>query len=319
MSWWPVVAMMATVLAALLCYRNIAISSMLILGFEALSMAALLVLGIAIVLRTPFSTTPFTPAPGLGWAGIGYGVVFAITSYSGFEGAATLGEEADRPFETIPAAMIGTLIVGGVFFTFMSYVQVVGFGGSAVKLAQAGAPLASLGASYIAPWYGQILDAAAAIGCFAGLSGCVAAASRLLLTISRCGVLPRFQAIDTVHGVPRRAIAAIGALTTLGILMTMRGMSAVAAAGTYFVIGTLAIILIYMSVTIAELVLSTRARRPIRAAISLAGLLLLAWPLASTIYPIPPWPADVLPYVVAVWLLVGFVVALRRTVSVMQL
>ena len=53
-------------------------------------------------------------------------VVACIFSLVGFESATALGGEAKNPKRNVPKAVIWSLIVTGVFFVFMSYVEVAG-------------------------------------------------------------------------------------------------------------------------------------------------------------------------------------------------
>ena len=55
-------------------------------------------------------------------------MVFGFLSFAGFEAAATLGEEANRPTRDIPRAILGTAIFGGLYFVIVTAVEVMGFG-----------------------------------------------------------------------------------------------------------------------------------------------------------------------------------------------
>ena len=55
-------------------------------------------------------------------------MVFGFLSFAGFEAAATLGEEARNPRRDIPRAILGTAIFGGVYFTVVTAVEMMGFG-----------------------------------------------------------------------------------------------------------------------------------------------------------------------------------------------
>lgn len=57
---------------------------------------------------------------------------FCILSFQGFESAATLGEETSRSRITVPRALIGAIVVTGLFYTFTSYAAVVGWGSNAM-------------------------------------------------------------------------------------------------------------------------------------------------------------------------------------------
>jgi hypothetical protein len=62
----------------------------------------------------------------------------------------------------------------------------------------------------------------------------------------------------------------------------------------------------------AELVQSLDSRRLIWALFGLAGMLVLLWPLYSSVYPIPEFPRNLWPYVVITWIFAGAVLLLVR-------
>ena len=72
--------------------------------------------------------TPFAVQPGTETSALFLGVVFGFLSFAGFEAAATLGEEARQPRRDIPRAILGTAIFGGLYFIFVTWVEVMGFG-----------------------------------------------------------------------------------------------------------------------------------------------------------------------------------------------
>jgi len=125
------------------------------LALEGLSVLAILVLSGVIVAKvaptTGLPVAPFIPSAEFdGWSGIGYGLVFTILSFAGFEGAATLSEEVINPRRSIPIAIMGTVLLAGVFFVFVSYAQVIGYGLDQIEaLGNTGAPLNDLAIKYV--------------------------------------------------------------------------------------------------------------------------------------------------------------------------
>jgi len=49
-------------------------------------------------------------------AAVGYGTVYAILSFAGFEAAAAFGEETKNPKRAIPVAIMGTGIISSILF-----------------------------------------------------------------------------------------------------------------------------------------------------------------------------------------------------------
>ena len=123
-----------------------------------------------------------------GWTGLGFGMVFSFLCFAGFEGAACLGEETQHPRRNIPIALFGTLIFSGLFFAFVAYCEVVGFGPRGIHdLAKASTPLNDLALRYASPGAAIALDLAAATSCLASVIGSLAAAARVLFALGRGG------------------------------------------------------------------------------------------------------------------------------------
>ena len=309
----------ASCVAILLAYRNMRLAARLMLGLEVISILAIIVLGIIVLsdvnAKGGLSAAPFAPDAKFGWSGIGYAMVFAVLSFAGFEGAATLGEETGNPNRAIPIAVLGTVLLAGVFYIFASYIQVIGFGlGNMVALAKDSAPLNTLALKFGSRGFATVLDLAASISAFSCILGSLSAAARMLFALGRAGLAPTLGQAHPQHGTPGAAVLVIGAIMVLGELIW----SPFIGAGNYYgdtaTIGTLALILVYMGVTSAEAIDASRARKWIWSGLGLLGSLILIWPLWNSIYPIPAYPGNLWPYLVVMYLLAGGVLLLMRPV-----
>ena len=111
--------------------------------------------------RTPASRlNMFTVPDGVSPSILFLGVVFGFLSFAGFEAAATLGEEAKNPRRDIPRAILGVAIFGGVYFVFVTAVEMMGFGTDAQGVAAFGASsslLGELGTKFVGSWVGTII------------------------------------------------------------------------------------------------------------------------------------------------------------------
>ena len=180
---------------------------------------AILLLAIVILTQVPLSLQPFTPEPEHGWAGIGYGIVFAVLSYAGFEGATTLGEETRNPERSIPKAVMATVIAGTLYYVLVSYVQIVGYGLDHVQtLGRASAPLDVLATRYISGTFAGLLDLAAATSALACAIGSLSAAARMVCALARAGAAPSLAKVDVQHDTPARSIAVTGGVES-GLLV----------------------------------------------------------------------------------------------------
>jgi amino acid transporter len=314
---WIAASLLTILLAVLLAYRDMRLAARLMLALEAISILAIVALGVlvlhAVGKHGGLTAAPFVPGARFGWSGVGYAMVFAVLSFAGFEGAATLGEETGDPNRAIPLAVIGTVILAGVFYVFASYVQVVGFGlGHLRALARDSAPLNTLALAFGSRDFATLLDLAAAISAFSCVLGCVSAASRMLFALGRAGLAPAVGVVHERHGTPGAAVLTIGGAATAGVILWAPFAGASGFYGAVATIGTLALILVYMGVTIAEAMDAARARKAAWAALGVAGTMILVWPLYNSVYPAPAFPANLWPYVVLAYLAAGLALLALR-------
>jgi amino acid transporter len=305
---WLAVSGVAMLLAWWLAYRDMRLAGRLMLGLEAVAVAGILALCVAILVQVrpgiEATAASFRPSAEFnGWSGLGFAMVFCILSFGGFEGAATLGEETHNPRRNIPLALLFTVIASGLFFIFVAYCEVVGFGPNGIKaLGKSEAPLNELALRYVSPGMAIALDLAAAISCFSGMLGPLAAGGRVLFALGRGGLGSTMSAVHPVHGTPAPAVS----MSALLIILPFMLWAPFIGSGNYYsytsTTATLALILVYISVGAAETVESWRERRPIWSAICLLGPALLIWVLYRNIYPVPEFPNNLWPYLVLAWL-----------------
>jgi len=182
------------------------------LAVTAATMATLLLLTMAIIGHggaTGNTLEAFSPAAaGVSWPLVFAGMAFGILSFAGFETAAVLGEEARNPHRAIPWAVVGSVVVGGVFFLVVTYATAIGYG---VREATTAWPRSATGlaaladryASYLGDW---VLLAGALSALFCGL-GVHTATTRTLYVMGRDGVLPaRLGRTHARHRTPHVAI-----------------------------------------------------------------------------------------------------------------
>jgi amino acid transporter len=141
------------------------------------------------------------------------GVVFGFLSFAGFEAAATLGEEAKHPRRDIPRAILGVAIFGGVYFTVVTAIEVMGFGTDAKGISaftSSGSLLGDLGSQYVAAWVGDVITAGATVSAFGCALACAVGSSRLMYALGRDGIsLPMFNEIHAKRGTPTKATGAV--------------------------------------------------------------------------------------------------------------
>ena len=187
----------------------------------------------------------FTPSHSPeGYGGIGEAFVFIVFAFFGFESCLTVAEETHHPRRNLPIALVGSVVLAGLWFTFAMYAVVVGYGSSHMdKLASATAPLHDLAVRYIGNWYSNLVDLAAISAIIAVLLAIHTANFRVLYSLGRDGLLPKALArthreyktphvaivvysigtlvVGVVAGVawgPMNAFGNIGYLSSLGML-----------------------------------------------------------------------------------------------------
>ncbi len=305
---WITIGIAAMIAGWCLAYRDMRLSGWVMLGLEAAAVVMIVALCLGILQQAHPATAEIaaTLRPSAqfnGWTGLSYGMVYSVLCFAGFEGAATLGEETINPRRNIPIALLSTVLGSGVFFIFVAYCEVIGFGsGGILDLAGSQAPLNDLALRYMSPSLAIALDLAAATSCFCGVLGCLAAGGRVLFALGRAGLSPALGGIHTRFGTPAVAVS----VTALLIIVPFLAAAPFAGAGNYYsytsTTGVLALILVYIGVGGAETLEAWRERRMTWAVLCLSGPVLLLWVLYRNIYPAPEFPNNLWPYVALAWM-----------------
>jgi amino acid transporter len=248
-----------------LATSNIRGGTRVLLVIEGTTVALILIVSVIILFKLITGTAPngntvdfsvFTVPSGTGLSAVFLGVVFGFLSFAGFEAAATLGEEAQEPRRDIPRAILGVAIFGGLYFIFVTAVEVMGFGTDAKGVKEfiaSGSLLGDLGSQFVAGWVGELITVGAAVSAFGCALACVVGATRLLYALSRDEVgPPALGTISPRSGVPARSTAtvAVGAYIIIALGWFVFGVAPFdlfVASGT---IGTLILLLVYALATI---------------------------------------------------------------------
>jgi amino acid transporter len=313
--WW-LIALLAFGLIWTLTHYGIQLSTRvtaLMGGIELLIMLSLAVTFLIHPAAGSRYTAPLDPASSPNRsAGILAGMVFSVLALSGFEGPAPLAQESRRAGKSVGQAVILSLAATGAFYIFTSYASAIGWGtGDMAAFAAHPNPYYALGrVLWGAAWWLVVLALInSAIG--VGLA-CTNSASRVMYTMGKAGTLPAwFGRIHPIRQTPTRAIAfaqlvGIGAVLSVGLLLQPAYIF-----GLLETIATLAVIVIYC---MANLALTSYIRREHRASFSIWHHLVSPWiatlallpVLFVTVYPVPEWPYNVVPYLFVAALLLGF-------------
>lgn len=292
-------------------YRDIRLSSGLMLVLEGISVAFILLL-CAIVLFGSKSAVDVNQIrlQGASFSGIALGVVTAIFSLVGFECATAFGEEAMDPLKTIPRAVIVSLLLTGVFFVLVSYTEVLGFIGYKTTLDKVDAPLNVLAEMMSVGWLKAPISFGAMVSFFSLALSCMNSGARILYPMGKFGVLHR--SVGSAHRINETPHVAVTVMAGLILLtsLTLTGVFRLAIldafndAGTFGAFGFLgAYFLISFA---APAYLRKRGELTFAATgVAVASAVLLLVPAVGSVYPVPAWPVNIFPYIFLAYLLAG--------------
>ncbi|THJ50398.1 APC family permease [Burkholderia sp. LS-044] len=160
-----------------------------------------------------------------------------------------------------------------------------------------------------AGWVGVLIDAGVALSFFAAFFSSINAAARIVYTFGRQGVLHASTGhAHERNATPHVAVALIAVLALVtALVFTARGTALLDSYGYLSSIATYGWLLAYVLVAIGAPLYLRRQRR-LRArhvAISVIAVVLLAIPLAGSVYPVPEGVYAWLPYVFVALLAIG--------------
>ncbi|MEN3309691.1 MAG: hypothetical protein V7603_5893 [Micromonosporaceae bacterium] len=300
----------------------------ILLSVEGITVLLILIVSVVVLVRLLAGSAPqgrhftldvFTVPAGTGVSTLFLGVVFGFLSFAGFEAAATLGEETRHPRRDIPRAILGTALFGGVYFVFVTAIEVMGFGATpeGVKaFAASGSLLGDLGTSYVGAWVGDLITLGAAVSAFGCALACAVGASRLTFAFSRDGVgPPALSVVSQRRGTPHvAALAVVLAMYLIilidAILFGAKPFDVFLWSGT---IGTLILLVVYGLATVGAMRLlffSGPRRVPAwEIVIPVLALLVLGYTLYRNVVPYPTGAAAWFPVVCGAWLAAAIVFA----------
>ena len=295
-----------SVLAFLLSVRDIRLSSRVGLALEVISVVIILVVSIAALATFGFKLD----AKQFSLEGIDFGkaaqaVVFGIFSYVGFESAATLGNEARNPSVAIPRAIQLTALISGLFFVFTTYVITQGFADDAAKLGASGAPLGDIlaGRSLLV----ALVYIGATVSSFACALASLNAFGRMMYSLGRYRVLHQLVGrVHDKHQTPHLALA-LGAILNFLLCAVFSRNAEIDAFGWYGTLASYGFIIVYFLCSVAAPVYLRRTGELTANTIAFGttGATLMILALIGSLYPVPAYPLDILPYLFLAYMGVG--------------
>jgi amino acid transporter len=301
-----------TLLIWLIAYKDIRLSTQLMLILEAISMALILLVGAVVLFKRG---TVIDPAQiqlrDLNFDGLRLGLILAIFSYVGYESATALGEESKKPLINIPRAVLLSPLISGIFFMVCSYIAILGFRTLSSPLDKSTAPFADLANEMGMPFLGTLISFGAVISLFACALASVNAASRVIFRMGRHGVL--HEKLGMAHKrneTPHHAVTFSSLmLFIVSAILVVTGMAVLDVFNDLSTIATFGFLVVYILISVAAIVYlkSLKSLKTGNIVVSALSILLMLIPAVAAVYPIPAPPADKFPIYFLVYLLVGMV------------
>lgn len=289
-------------------YRDIRLSSRVGLVLEVISVAIIISITFLFVRAQGTVVDP----PQLAVASFKFGTLFSalpfvIFSFVGFESAATLAKETAHPRRDIPIAVMGCAAFAGIFFTVTAYFMVFGMGHDTAAMGRSSNPFgeaaarAGLGSAAIAVYI------AAMISVFACALASVNAAARLLFSMGKYRFLHGAMGrVHEEHHTPHCAIIFCGVLLgAISVALTPMGLlDAYGCSGTFASFG---FVVVYLAICIvAPMDLRRGGEMKLRhVVIGAVGTALMLFVIFGSVYPVPAYPYNTLPFLFFGYMLLG--------------
>jgi len=211
-----------------------------------------------------------------------------------------------------------------VFYLWIAYRLSIGFG--VENGAAFGADpfaLNTIATRFAAAPLGTAVELGALLSAFVVCVGCATAATRTLHAMGRDGALPgwlgrthpRFKTPVNATATVSVIATALAAVVGFGLATPELGSNPAMTVFYFFAtLGTLAVIVVYMGLCAGGAVFFRLTRFDysvgMHLVMPLIGMLLLGAALYGSVYPAPPTPLDLAPYVMVAWILIGVVVVI---------
>jgi len=296
-------------LCGIIAYKDIRVSSLLTLVFEAVSVACIMILAFIVLFKHGFSVdTNALKLKGVTIKGMDFAIVICIFSLVGFESATTLGGEAKDPMRTVPRAVIWSLLITGAFMVFMSYVEVFATQ-HGPALGSLTAPLNSIAGAYNVPVFKGLVSLGAIVSFFSLTLSCLNAGARIIFPLGGHGFLPkRLHAVHARNMTPHAALLTyLAIIVGVAVAFYAGGWNALTIFGDAGTLAAFGFLTAYFLIAIAAPVYLKKLGelRTRNLVIAVLGFLCLLVPTVGSFYPAPPSPVNLFPYIFLGYMAIG--------------
>ena len=304
----------------LVAYLGIGTSASVDLLLVAGEMAVIAALAITILVKAGpahYSLAVFSPAstPHGQLTDITDAMIYGITAFAGFEAAAALGEEARDTRRSVPASIIGIVVVTGIFYLLVILAETFDAGRDGIPrfIAQP-SPLGDLTSRYWSPSALWVIDLVIVLTGLGFVIAASNAAIRILFAMAREQALPAPLTRLSRRHTPVVAIGCLAVVTLLlGVPLTY-GYGGTRAFGYLAGAGGLAVVLVYLSGNIAVIrAFRTEYRDEFsfwrHLLIPATAVAIFLFPLWGILHPPAYTLVNLLPFTALGWLCLGVIAA----------
>lgn len=313
--WW-IAPLVLLPIIALLAYRGITISTRLIVIFGLAEMTIILALavwGLFVPGKGGVNLDSFNPGNIPTLSGFGLAVVFSIQAFTGWDGAAPLAEETANPRRNVPRAVIGSILILGVFLVIVEWGIMIGWGTKNVAGIPTSAEFPALVLAHRfwgGAWFFVLLALFSSVMAVSQAANNVS--TRMWFSMARAGVLPRqLQYVHPTYKTPVNTILLQFVFSVICGLVFGIWLGPVVAfnllQGLMLVI---AVIVVYSLANVGVILYYWRERRSefnpfMHGFIPVATTIALIYLLYQSFNPPPAAPYSYGPWIVAVWVLIS--------------
>ncbi|HLO86762.1 MAG TPA: APC family permease, partial [Nostocaceae cyanobacterium] len=307
-------------------YKDIQLSAVAMLWMEGVSLVLIGILCLIIWANKGFALdmTQLT-LTGVTPGNIATGLVLVMFSFSGFESATSLGDEAKKPLKTIPRAVMGSVILAGLFFIATTYIEVLGFSDTGVSITNTEEPLGFLSQKAGVGFLGELIGLGALLSFFACILGSINPAARVAFLMARHGLF--HASLGNAHSsnkTPHVAVTVCSAITFLvPAVMSLFQIKLFESMGYLGAIASYGFLTVYILISIAAPLYLQRIQklRVIDVIFSVIAIAFMMIPIAGSVgipgnslFPVPEAPYNVFPYLFSLYILAtcGWFIFKRR-------
>jgi amino acid transporter len=220
-AWW-IWGLAGLLIATGLNYFGVRIAIRGVLALAAISAIPFLILAITIIAKGGADGNTLS-AFGTGQSSLNSvfkGILFAVTLFIGFEASASIAEECENPYRSIPIALIGSVTMAGLFYIVVTYAGAIGFGvkGSATLWPALPSPMGTLAQEYVGKGLATLIDLVVLLDTISVAIAFVVAGSRVMFALSRDGLLPAPIARTSRHDTPLGGTVVLGIAGVAGLV-----------------------------------------------------------------------------------------------------